>query len=92
MFNIMKNYMFFTNDLPFLPERMKLHEVEKIVANLHHKKEYVIHIGILRQELNYRLVMKNVHKVIKTNQEIWLKPYIDINTELQINTKNDFEK
>ena len=35
--------MFFTNDLPFLPDRMKLHEVEKIVANLHDKKECYTH-------------------------------------------------
>ena len=32
------------NDLPFLPERMKLEKVGKFVANLHDKTEYVIHI------------------------------------------------
>ena len=31
------------NDLPFLSERMKVKEVEKLVANLHDKTEYVIH-------------------------------------------------
>ena len=30
------------NDLPFLPERMKLEKIEKFVANLHDKTEYVI--------------------------------------------------
>ena len=34
----------FHNDLPFLPERMKIKKVEKLVANLHDKTEYVIHI------------------------------------------------
>ena len=29
------------NDLPFLPERMK---IEKLVTNLHDKTEHVIHI------------------------------------------------
>ena len=29
------------NDLPFLPERMKIEKVEKLVANLHDKTEYV---------------------------------------------------
>ena len=32
------------NDLPFLPERMKLGKIEKLVTNLHDKSEYVIHI------------------------------------------------
>ena len=31
------------NDLPFLSERMKVKEVEKLVANLHDRTEYVIH-------------------------------------------------
>ena len=35
--------------------------------------------------------MKKVHKVIKINQKAWLKPYIDMNTDLK-KTKNDFEK
>ena len=31
------------NDLPFLPEKLKLENVEKLVANLHDKTGYVIH-------------------------------------------------
>ena len=34
------------NDLPFLSERMKIEKIEKLVANLHDKTEYVIHIRI----------------------------------------------
>ena len=33
------------------------------------------------------LVFKNVHKAIKLNREVWLKPPIDMNTELWKNTK-----
>ena len=32
------------NGLPFLPERMKIKKVEKLVTDLHDKTEYVIHI------------------------------------------------
>ena len=32
------------NDLPFLPERMKVKKVEELAINLHDKSEYVIHI------------------------------------------------
>ena len=29
------------NDLPFLPERVKIHEFEKFVSNLHDKKNVI---------------------------------------------------
>ena len=32
------------NDLPFLPERMKIEKVKKLAPNLHNKAEYLIHI------------------------------------------------
>ena len=41
---------------------MKIEKVEKLVANLHDKTEYVIHIRHLKQALNYRLVLKKFMK------------------------------
>ena len=61
---------------------MKIEKVEKLVANLHDKTEYVIHKRNLKQALNHGLVLKTVQKVIKFNQNAWLKPYIDMNTDL----------
>ena len=43
------------NGLPFLPERMKIEKVEKLVANLHDKK-YSIHMQNLKQALNHGLL------------------------------------
>ena len=79
-------------DLPFLPERKMLEKVEKLVTNLCDKNEYVIHIRTLKQGLNHGLILNKVHRVIKFNPKDWLKPYIDINTELRLKTKNNFEK
>ena len=71
------------NDLRFLPERKKIEQVEKLIANLNHKTEYVIHIRNLKQAINHKFLFKKVHKVIKFNQNAWLKSYIDMNTDLR---------
>ena len=80
------------NDLPFLPERMKIEKVKKLVAKLHNKTENLIHIRNLNQTLNRGLVLKKVHKIIKLNQKASLKLYIDINLDLRKNPKNDYKK
>ena len=51
-----------------------------------------MHMKVLKQALNHGLVLKKVHRVIQFNQKDWLKPYIDMNTKLRKETKNDFEK
>ena len=55
-------------------------------------QNYVVHIRALKQVSNHGLILKKVHKVIQFNQEARLKEYIDMNTELRKQTKNDFEK
>ena len=37
---------------------MKIEKVEKFLANLHDKTEYVIHITNLKEALNHGLVLK----------------------------------
>ena len=80
------------SDLPFLSERMKVNKRNKLVCNLFNKKKYVTHINSLKQALNHGLKFKKIHRVIEFNQKEWLKPYIDMNTELRKAAKNDFEK
>ena len=71
---------------------MKIEKVKKLAANLHDKTEQAIHIRNLKQVLNYGLVLKKVHRVIKFNQNAWLKPYIDMNRDLRKKAKYDFQK
>ena len=87
-----KNLHDFHSDLPFLPERKKIDKCKKLVCNLYDKKSYVVHIRSLKQALNHGLILNKVQKLIQLNIEAWLKPYIDMNTELRKQARNDFEK
>ena len=81
------------SDLQFLTERMEINKCKKLICNLYDKKKYVVHIKSLKQSLNHGLKFKKkIHRVIEFNQKAWLKPYIDMNTELRKLAKNDFEK
>ena len=62
------------------------------MCDLHNKKKYVVHIKLLKQALNNGLKLKRVHRIIEFSQKAWLKPYIDMNTELRKLAKDDFEK
>ena len=87
-FDYPKELFNFHKDLPFLPESKKVNKVEKLICNIENKEEYVIHTRALKQAWNHGLVGKKVHKVIQFNQKYWLKPCIDVNTELRKNAKN----
>ena len=80
------------SDLPFLPKRIKIDKCKKLMCDLHNKKKYVVHIKSLKQALNHGLKLKKVHRIIEFNQKAWLKPYIDMNTELRKLAKDGFEK
>ena len=71
---------------------MKVNKCKKLVCNLCDKKDYIDHMRLLKQALNHGLKIKKIHKVLKFNQRAWLKEYIDMHTELRMNTENDFDK
>ena len=43
-------------------------KIEKVIASLHDKKEYVLHKRNLKQALNHGLVLKKAHRFVKFNQ------------------------
>ena len=81
------------NDYPFCPERVECkNRVEKFIPNLRDKTKYVIHYKNLIQCLKAGLKLKKIHRGIKFIESAWLKPYIDKNTNLRTQAKNNFEK
>ena len=61
--------------------------MKKLVSNLHDKFEYVMHIKNLKEALNNGLVLKKINKLIKFNQNAWLKLYIDMKNDLRKKSK-----
>ena len=80
------------SDLAFLPEKMKINKRIKLVCTTQNKENYVGHIRALKQALNHGLKLTKLHRIIQFDQEAWLKLYIDMNTDLRKDAKNDFEK
>ena len=71
---------------------MNINRCNKLVCDLYDKNNYVVHIIVLKRALDYGLILRKVHRVIEFNQKAWLKEYININTKLRTEVKNDFEK
>ena len=71
------------SDLPSLLEKMEINGHSKLVCTLYDKKGYVAHIRNIKQAVNHGLKLKKVCKAIVFYQEAWLKPYIEMTTELK---------
>ena len=80
------------NDYPLAPERIKVNRVEKLIPNLNHKTNYVVHHEALKLYHNLGLKVTEIHRGITFEESTWLKPYIELNTNLRTKGKNDFEK
>ena len=64
-------------------------KLEKLVVSLHDKTENFIHIRNLKQALNHGLILEKIHRVIKFDENVWLKPNIDMNTKLRQKEKKN---
>jgi hypothetical protein len=59
---------------------------------LFYDKKTITDIRNLHFYLEKGLVLKNTNRVVEYKRRKWLKKYIDLNTCLRINAKNDFER
>ena len=81
------------NDYPLCPERVECDKgVKKLIPNLRNKNNYVVHYKTLMQCLRLGMKLKKIHRGIKFIESDFLKPYIDKNTNLRTQAKNNFEK
>ena len=67
-------------------------KVKKLVPNLMPKHKHVVHYRNLQLYVSLGLKISKVHRVLEFNQEPWMAPYIEMNTELRKQASSDFEK
>jgi len=80
------------NEYPLAPGRIEINKVETLIPNLNEKKKHVLHHKILKQYLDLGLKLTKIHRGISFDEKAWLKPYIELNTNLRSKAQNEFEK
>ena len=94
MLSIQKNYLIFLEIYHFYLKERKLKNARSLSVLYKTKKLCCSHKCIKTSTKSWintkKSILEKVHRGIQFNQEVWLKPYIDINTRKE--AKNDFEK
>ncbi|KAJ8910264.1 hypothetical protein NQ315_005000 [Exocentrus adspersus] len=85
------------SDLPLAPQHMtppipSRSKLKKLLLTLYPKNNYVVHYRNLKMYLKHGLRLKKINRVLRFKQSPWLKKYIDLNTTLRQQAKNDFDK
>ena len=80
------------NDLPLAPERLPVNGVEKLISHLGPRKKYVLHYKILKLYLELGMKLVKIHRRFFFKDDAWMKPYIDLNTQLRAKATDDLER
>ena len=66
--------------------------IPKLVPNLQNKVKYVLHYKNLQNYIAKCMKLTKIHRAISFDESTWLKPYIEMNTELRKLATSDFDK
>lgn len=84
------------DQFPFCPTHSvppgENNSVKKLLLTLYDKNNYAMHYLMLQECLRHNLVLKKVHRVIRFEQEAFMKPYVDFFTKKRMEADNDFDK
>jgi len=82
------------NDYPLAPEHKcpPKGKIPKLLCHLNDREKYVIHYSTLKCYLDLGMKLEKIHRILKFNQEPFIKQYIDLNTNFRSLATSDFEK
>ena len=80
----------YTNDYPLAPETKIIDGVPKLAPNLLNKRRYIVHHESLLCYLKHGLILKKIHRGVSYEEQAYMKPYIDLNTKLRTEAKDEF--
>ena len=80
------------NDYPLAPENVEIDGVRKLTPHLGKREKYTLHYRNLKYYISQGMILKKVYHIIRFDQSPWLKPYIDLNTDLRALATSDAEK
>ena len=70
------------NDCLLAPENITINKIDKLTPNLNNETKYILHLKNLQLKLGLGLV-NQIHKVLAFEQKDWMRPYIDLYTNLR---------
>ena len=65
---------------------------KKLIPTLLRKNKYIVHYRNLQYYLEKGMKLCGIHRILEFDQEAWLAPYINFNTEKRKLAKSSFEK
>ena len=80
------------NDFLLAHDRLLINRVEKLNQDFNNKQRYIIHHKNRKEYPDRGLKIEKIYRGIIFKEEPWLESYIEFNTRLRANGKNDFEK
>src|SRR5690606_35405777 len=90
----------YSNSMEYIIESNKIYHKTKfnfkptkmLIPTLKNQKNYLCHYRMLQFMIKHGIILKKIHYIVRFDQKDFIRPYIELNTELRKRSKTKFEK